>query len=95
MVANLCIRCGRVRIVAKTWKEKIVSNGIVSVVEHTEMVCPNKDCQAKVDKELANRRKKSEEIERNKKERDSARRTRIVNLRLGKAKKSFLKPEPP
>lgn len=41
---NPCIRCGTERIVLKTWKEKIGS----SVIVNKEMICPNPECQKKV-----------------------------------------------
>lgn len=44
---NLCTRCGTERVVSKTWKEKIGQ----SIVITTENVCPNNQCQKKVDME--------------------------------------------
>jgi len=43
--SNPCIRCGKERIVVRTWKEKIYS----SIIINTEMACPDKECQKKVD----------------------------------------------
>lgn len=43
-----CIRCGKQRIQAKSWDEKI--NG--SIVTYTLTVCPDADCQKLVDAEL-------------------------------------------
>lgn len=42
--SNPCIRCGKERVVLKTWKEKIGS----SIVIATETVCSNPECQKKV-----------------------------------------------
>lgn len=39
------MRCGKERIVVKTWKEKFGD----SVIINTESVCPDKECQKKVD----------------------------------------------
>ncbi|OGM26625.1 hypothetical protein A2627_01220 [Candidatus Woesebacteria bacterium RIFCSPHIGHO2_01_FULL_39_28] len=46
---NLCTRCGKVRIVVKTYKE-IIGN---SKVTCTDTSCPDPVCQAIVDKQLA------------------------------------------
>lgn len=43
--SNPCIRCGTERIVLKTWKEKVGS----SIIINTQKVCPNPECQKKVD----------------------------------------------
>lgn len=71
---NPCIRCGKDRIVAKEWKEKIGN----SVVICTSNVCPDPECQKIVESQLkskkdrfdaiqANSLKKREENTRNKK----------------------------
>lgn len=87
MFANLCSRCGKPRIIAKSWKEKVVSHGMVSVVEHTMMICPDKKCQSRVEEEFAIRRRKSAQIEKDKQERNLAHKKKMVNLRLGKSAK--------
>lgn len=43
-----CIRCGKERIASKTWDEEL--NG--STVTYTLTVCPDPECQKKVDAEL-------------------------------------------
>lgn len=43
-----CIRCGKMRVVIKTWEE----NTGVAILTHTETACPDKDCQKIVDVEL-------------------------------------------
>ncbi len=45
--SNPCIRCGKERIVLRSWKEKIGS----SVVTNTEMICPDPECQKIVNSE--------------------------------------------
>lgn len=87
MSQNLCIRCGKPRILAKKWKEKVVIYGLVSIVEHSDMVCPDKKCQCETEKDMDNRRKKTRQIEDDKKARDLVHKTTMVNLRLGRAKK--------
>ena len=42
--SNLCIRCGKQRLVVKTWQEKIG----YSLVTTKEMACPDSACQKKV-----------------------------------------------
>ena len=39
-----CIRCGKERVVSKVWEEKIDD----SVIINTETVCPDPECQKKV-----------------------------------------------
>ncbi len=41
---NLCIRCGSERVVLKIWKEQMGTSTVVT----KEMICPNNDCQKKV-----------------------------------------------
>lgn len=91
MAKNLCIRCGKPRIVAKTWKEKvIISNGRVSVVEYTEMVCPDEECQKKVERRLLAQLKNRQRIEKDRQARNLAHQQNMVNLRLGKARNDLL-----
>lgn len=40
-----CVRCGKERVVAKTWKERVGN----SVLVHTQTVCQDKACQKIVD----------------------------------------------
>jgi hypothetical protein len=54
-ISNPCIRCGKERIVSKTYKTK-TENG--SVLICTETVCPDPECQKKVDSMLSKERKK-------------------------------------
>lgn len=46
-VQNPCIRCGKPRIVKKTWKEKI-GNAVMTMEETS---CPDPECQKEVDSE--------------------------------------------
>jgi hypothetical protein len=45
--SNPCSRCGTERVILRTWEEKIGASVVIS----TEMICPNRDCQKKVDKD--------------------------------------------
>lgn len=42
---NVCVRCGAERIVLKSWSEKIGSQTVIV----TQTVCPNPECQKKVE----------------------------------------------
>jgi len=55
-IANVCIRCGKTRIVTKTWKEYVGT----STVTYTTTACPDQACQKIVDKKLAAMREKRE-----------------------------------
>lgn len=54
--SNPCTRCGSERIVAKTWEEKLGNSVIVS----TQRICPNPECQKKVDSENKKQKDKHE-----------------------------------
>lgn len=48
-----CNRCGSKRKVAKTWTEKVQnlhSDGFMTL-EHKQIICTNKECQAEFDEE--------------------------------------------
>lgn len=58
-----CQRCGSKRRVAKTWKEKIPTfSGGFSVVEYSQIVCINKECQSAFDKLQLEEEKKREDL---------------------------------
>lgn len=45
-----CIRCGKTRIIAKTWKENATT--------YVQTVCPDPECQKMVEKELQKKNEK-------------------------------------
>ena len=55
LTKNPCFRCGKERIVLRTYKKKD-ENG--SVITYTEMVCPDPECQKLLDMQLAAEKKK-------------------------------------
>ncbi|MDO8486977.1 MAG: hypothetical protein Q7S45_01630 [Candidatus Curtissbacteria bacterium] len=62
---STCIRCGKIRIFSKKWKDK--ENGKGSMVTHEETICPDHECQKIVDekfKEIRDRRELAEERKR-------------------------------
>ncbi len=46
--SNPCIRCGKERIVAKSWKELVGK----SLLTYTTNICPDPACQKLIDKEM-------------------------------------------
>lgn len=64
---SVCSRCGKVRVVVSTHKEKI-GNSVITV---TENACPDKDCQSKVDSQLVKDQAKRDEIKINSEKRKS------------------------
>ena len=44
---NFCVRCGKPRITLKTWSQKIGNSTVII----TQTVCPNSECQKKVEAE--------------------------------------------
>lgn len=50
-IVTQCIRCGKPRILSKTWSEYIGT----SQVTYTESVCPDVSCQKRVDQVLKDR----------------------------------------
>lgn len=55
---NPCIRCGKERVIKKTWKE-LVGN---SLITYTTTTCPDAKCQEIVEKEIAARDEKKKAI---------------------------------
>ena len=54
-----CIRCGKTRIVGKTWTEKIGD----SKVMYSQTICPDPECQKIVESQLQNKREKFADIQ--------------------------------
>jgi len=56
-----CPRCGSKRKVSKSWTEKIKNDHGVMILQHTEIICTNKECQKEfenvLEKENAKRAK--------------------------------------
>lgn len=50
---NICFRCGNIRIVGKSYKEYIGNSLVVT----TMTSCPDPECQAVIDKQLAKEQK--------------------------------------
>ena len=57
-VINPCVRCGKPRIDAKSWKEDVGK----SLVLFTNSICPDASCQKIVESEIEERRLRKEAI---------------------------------
>ena len=67
---NPCTRCGKERIQSKKWKETTVTfSGTKISVTRTENICPDKECQAVVDKELRAQKAKRDKIKSDREDR--------------------------
>lgn len=55
-----CIRCGKIRIVGKSWNEYIDK----SLISYTMTICPDPKCQKIVDKQIKNREKEIKTLHR-------------------------------
>lgn len=67
-----CVRCGKPRIVARTWEERIKTLTGFTVVIRTETVCPDVECQRALEVTLADQQRKREAHQRGHKQRMSA-----------------------
>ncbi len=72
-IKNVCVRCGKERIVAKTWVEELETLGGRSKLTRTLMVCPDSTCQAALEKELDKQRSAREAKIRAKEKQDEDR----------------------
>lgn len=63
---NPCTRCGKERIVARVWQEKIKTFSGFIVETRSDNVCPDKECQKLVEKELKAQWEKREKMRQNK-----------------------------
>lgn len=52
MIANACSRCGKQRIISRTWDESIDTLRGKVKISYSDSQCPDKECQKIVNKEL-------------------------------------------
>lgn len=78
--SNPCIRCGKERVVVKTWKEKMETYAGTSLLTHTETGCPDKACQKIVEEEYRVRKERNDEAKRLREEK--------IHRRIAPAKKT-------
>ncbi len=72
---TVCIICGNLRIFSRQWKERVDGRG--TVVTHTESICPNPECQKKVDAKFSEIRERREASELKRKGIVLAKRTKL------------------
>jgi len=70
MTGSVCTRCGKPRIVVKTYEEKVET----STVTYTITECSDPDCQKQVNKTLLTEKKKRQFIKDEQVKREDARR---------------------
>jgi len=79
---NPCSRCGKERIIIRTWKEKVDS----SVIINTETACPDKECQAEVEKINRKQQERSASLKRESEKRLQSRKDSSKKNKKAKAK---------
>lgn len=82
---NPCSRCGKERIIAKSWVEKNTTfSGDIIEIRLTENVCPDKECQKVLDVELALQKAKRAQIAKNREQRALENKAKKGGLRIRK-----------
>lgn len=66
---NPCIRCGKERIVKKTWTKKVDS----SIIEFVNAICPDPACQKIVDLRIKTQRDKNTALRESHEKREAER----------------------
>jgi len=72
-VKQPCERCGSKKRISKTWKEKIPTLSGVTEVEYSQIICTNSVCQTEFDENLEKERKKRESLRLQKEKNDALR----------------------
>ncbi len=72
-VKQPCERCGSKKRISKTWKEKIPTLSGVTEVEYSQIICTNIVCQTEFDENLEKERKKRESLRLQKEKNDALR----------------------
>jgi hypothetical protein len=91
-MSNVCIRCGKERIVIKEWIEEIPSERKGNIITYRKTSCPDPECQKLVDKGIAREKQKTDERKAEKLENDriqrEERQKRVEQIMLKPEKKS-------
>lgn len=67
---NPCTRCGKERILLKTWEERMETFSGVEVIQiNSKTICPDKKCQKIVEKDLKVQKDKREKVRHEREER--------------------------
>lgn len=75
--SNLCSRCGKVRVVVKTYTEKVGN----STVSYKITSCPDPDCQKIVNRKMGEEDEKRSKIKNEQVRREVERQNRIAEKR--------------
>lgn len=75
-IANPCVRCGKERIILKTWTALVGK----AQLTYTNTACPDKSCQQVINDEILAQKTKREEIEA-KKAREKEERAKLLAAR--------------
>ncbi len=82
-ISNPCIRCGKERIIVKTWNEKVDTYFGTSDIVHTETACPDPACQAIVAQRNADSQRNKEKMDKDRSDRmqraQAARKKKVVD----------------
>jgi len=78
-MASKCTICGKERVVAKTYKEKVGT----TYVYYREMICADPECQKKVEKNLNTEKAKRVSIKKEQDKHELERKEHIANSRRG------------
>jgi len=73
---NVCIICGKDRIIQKTWDESVDTASGTSTLTYTKYVCPDPECQKKVDAMLEAKKQLNISREKAAEAREEARRSK-------------------
>lgn len=67
---NPCTRCGKERILLKTWEERMETFSGVEVIQiNSKTICPDQKCQKIVEKDLKVQKDKREKVRHEREER--------------------------
>ena len=81
-----CDRCGSKKRVAKTWKETLKTAAGVSILQVSQVVCTNDECQKSFDEDRAVEVMRVNERKLKKEEQDKVRRDNIARTILERKK---------
>lgn len=77
-INQVCERCGSKKALTKSKKEKLVTYSGVQVLEVSQVICTNKQCQARFEDDLARETLVREEAKQKRIEQDIIRKEEIV-----------------
>ncbi len=83
---NPCPRCGKNRVDGKTWTEEVATFSGVSLVTHTQTLCPDPKCQKIVEEKWAIEVTKSNKIKEDFDKRAAEKKAARAQIKLSKKK---------